>query len=356
MYPNMSPSPGIRKGELFYNVKDYGAIGNGVTVNTTSIQNAINAANAAGGGTVYFPVGTYLTDSLTMYSNITILGANREKSIVKLISVPTSGWLFNCSGAGAGALKTKMVFERICLTHRADYTTSTHLIYADYTTWGKVHNCVFESFSYSAVYLKNIDTDVAYYASWQITGNVFRTGRAGGSRGITLASLAEYVTVDNNIFSMIAFGVYVDDAANASILNNHMTGAEYGIYITHTTAGTNNGKTLIMGNKINHCGVCGIYGALMRATFDRGITINGNHLLYNYGNGIRLCGTYSSLITGNRLSMSNVGEHAISIEDYSTTQIGDYNSIIGNLVTKGDIQDLTTGGHNTLASNVVSIA
>ena len=42
-----------------YSVKDFGATGDGVTDDTTSCQNAVNAALAAKNGTVVFPPGTY---------------------------------------------------------------------------------------------------------------------------------------------------------------------------------------------------------------------------------------------------------------------------------------------------------
>jgi len=51
-----------------YNVKAYGAIGNGSTDDTSAIQSAINAATITG-GVVYFPNGTYrITSSLTYTS------------------------------------------------------------------------------------------------------------------------------------------------------------------------------------------------------------------------------------------------------------------------------------------------
>src|SRR6266478_3955597 len=53
-------------------ITNYGAIGDGVTTNTTSIQNAINAANTAGGGTVEVPSGTFLCGPLTMKSSINL--------------------------------------------------------------------------------------------------------------------------------------------------------------------------------------------------------------------------------------------------------------------------------------------
>jgi len=55
-----------------YNVRDFGATGDGVTLDTAAINRAIDAAAAAGGGTVHFPAGTYLSYSIHLKSNITL--------------------------------------------------------------------------------------------------------------------------------------------------------------------------------------------------------------------------------------------------------------------------------------------
>jgi len=61
-----------------YNVKDYGAKGDGSTDDTTSIQNAINAADSAGGGIVFLPQGTYnITSTLSLKSGIAFVGAGQ---------------------------------------------------------------------------------------------------------------------------------------------------------------------------------------------------------------------------------------------------------------------------------------
>lgn len=48
----------------FVNVKTYGAKGDNATDDTAAIQAAVDAVFAAGGGTIYFPSGTYLVTSI----------------------------------------------------------------------------------------------------------------------------------------------------------------------------------------------------------------------------------------------------------------------------------------------------
>lgn len=55
-----------------FNVRNYGATGNGSTIDTPAINNAIAAASAAGGGEVLFPAGTYESVSIHLKSNVEI--------------------------------------------------------------------------------------------------------------------------------------------------------------------------------------------------------------------------------------------------------------------------------------------
>ena len=55
-----------------YDVRAYGAKGDGVTGDGPAIEKAISAAAAAGGGTVRFPAGTYLSGSVHLRSNISL--------------------------------------------------------------------------------------------------------------------------------------------------------------------------------------------------------------------------------------------------------------------------------------------
>lgn len=65
-------------------VLDFGAQGDGVTDDTTAIQAAINAVNGAGGGILFFPIGTYICSStLSMLQTVTLQGAGKAVSMLK---------------------------------------------------------------------------------------------------------------------------------------------------------------------------------------------------------------------------------------------------------------------------------
>lgn len=55
-----------------YNIKDFGAKGDGVTIDSPAINSAIEEATQNGGGTIYVPAGTYACYSIRLQSNITI--------------------------------------------------------------------------------------------------------------------------------------------------------------------------------------------------------------------------------------------------------------------------------------------
>lgn len=61
-------------------VKDFGAVGNGSTDDTSAVQAALTAAT---GKSLYFPAGTYLCNGLIIYSGTTIYGDGPSSSIIK---------------------------------------------------------------------------------------------------------------------------------------------------------------------------------------------------------------------------------------------------------------------------------
>jgi polygalacturonase len=57
---------------IFFDIRTYGAVGDGKTVDTPAINKAIEAAAAAGGGTVVFPAGTWLCFSIRLKSHVAL--------------------------------------------------------------------------------------------------------------------------------------------------------------------------------------------------------------------------------------------------------------------------------------------
>lgn len=84
-------------------VKDpaFGATGNGTTDDTAAVQAALDAVHALGGGTVFFPVGTYklVTSALTTYSGISHVGAGAAVTTVHQTSTGVNG--FTWAGTNA---------------------------------------------------------------------------------------------------------------------------------------------------------------------------------------------------------------------------------------------------------------
>ena len=85
---NPSPtSPGSLSG--YYDVRTFGAKGDGETVDTPAINRAIETAASSGGGTVVFPTGTYLCYSIHLKSSV-CLHLNAGATILAA-SVPREG-------------------------------------------------------------------------------------------------------------------------------------------------------------------------------------------------------------------------------------------------------------------------
>ena len=67
-----------------FNVRDFGAKGNGVADDTAAIRKAMAKAGAAGGGRVYLPSGRYaITRTLTVPARVTLCGESRDSTRIE---------------------------------------------------------------------------------------------------------------------------------------------------------------------------------------------------------------------------------------------------------------------------------
>jgi hypothetical protein len=99
---------------MFFNVKDpaFGAIGNGVTDDTTAITAAIAAASSAGGGIVFFPPGTYIVSTLTpSVAEVTLMGGGAGSSTIRGNVANTQILKFNNNTVGSAKRLTGLQFS-----------------------------------------------------------------------------------------------------------------------------------------------------------------------------------------------------------------------------------------------------
>jgi polygalacturonase len=104
----------------FYNIVDYGAVGNGTTLCTVAIQKAVDTCAEAGGGTVFIPAGKYLSGAIFLKSNVTL---HIERGATLLASMDFEhfppfkpGWRVLSDDTHRSSLITGVDLENIAVT------------------------------------------------------------------------------------------------------------------------------------------------------------------------------------------------------------------------------------------------
>jgi hypothetical protein len=109
----------LDKGNQVFDSRAYGAVGDGVTTNHITVLAAINAAGAAGGGTVLLPPGNVSFDSdvVIAYNNVYIAGFGMGATTVKANFAAGGGHnaaVFVWAATGATPIKNMMVRDLSC--------------------------------------------------------------------------------------------------------------------------------------------------------------------------------------------------------------------------------------------------
>ncbi|MEO9171848.1 MAG: glycosyl hydrolase family 28-related protein, partial [Mucilaginibacter sp.] len=94
-----------------FNIKNYGATGDGHTLDTKGINSAVAACVKAGGGTVLVPSGTFVTGTFLLYSNVNLMLS--PGAVIKA-SANEDDYLmqadYGFSGSGAGGKRLGLIF------------------------------------------------------------------------------------------------------------------------------------------------------------------------------------------------------------------------------------------------------
>ena len=130
---------------VVFNVKDaaYGATGDGSTDDTAAVQAAVDAAEAASGGIVFFPKGIYLTTGLTIDSDsVEAKGAGRGSEI--RVSSDARGFnVSDCSG---------IAFRQLYLNNTGTATSASASGIRDASSGGGTHSVIIEDVEIEGFY------------------------------------------------------------------------------------------------------------------------------------------------------------------------------------------------------------
>lgn len=190
----------------WFNVKDYAAVGNGVADDTAEIDAAITALEAAGGGVLYFPAGTYLTTGKHSIADVSVMIVGDNVGASKIVwDVAAGGFDYtsNYSGGGSTLLVDVFAIRDISLiTKRASGGSAVKATFAS----------------------TGINSDRQFYAN-----NIAVYGYDHSSAHVY------YWTKGLEVIN--AFGFSADQVYLAGNETAYQSSATYGIHMT-TTAGT----------------------------------------------------------------------------------------------------------------------
>ena len=94
---------------ILFDVRTFGATGDGKTIDTPAINKAIEAAASAGGGTVIFPAGTYVCFSIRLKSHVDLFLA--QGSIIEAAESPKAGETTGYMGGTYDAAEPKTTYD-----------------------------------------------------------------------------------------------------------------------------------------------------------------------------------------------------------------------------------------------------
>lgn len=104
--PKEAGATHVGRGELVINVRDHGAVGDGVADDTDSVQEAINT-----GGITYFPPGTYMVSNLSAAAGMHLVGAGTVGQGRSRLRAG-AGNVFRTTGSGVYGTKcSSLVFD-----------------------------------------------------------------------------------------------------------------------------------------------------------------------------------------------------------------------------------------------------
>lgn len=193
------------------NVKDCGALGDGVTNDRVAIQRAIDLVTGKGGGRVIFPPGLYKTGRIDVKANTHLVGSGRESTLIQSIAD-----LDDCIVRFFENADNMSVTSMTVDGFRSGYGGSPSSVRA-----GCIRIVSNENVSVSDVDVVNSIDDAIYVKladSINISVNRFRVYDAG-RQGIAIVGGTSIRISDGIIDTTQAAGIDIEPAADSQYVN-----------------------------------------------------------------------------------------------------------------------------------------
>ena len=164
---------GSNASNVAYNVKDYGAIGDGSTSDTTAVQAAITAATAAS-VPLFFPAGTYLCGRLSASGYVWWFGPGKLKLSAVSIFSDDLEWIKLTGTSTTDCIIEDMLFDgtQVIGTARDSWGASgmdgNNESVSPYTNWSRSWNCI-TALTYRRVIVRR--TNVTNYKRFLLVYN-----------------------------------------------------------------------------------------------------------------------------------------------------------------------------------------
>lgn len=244
-----------------FNVKDYGAVGDGTTDDTTAVQNCINAS--AFGSRVFFPAGTYLVSStISLKKSRYYYGTTREFSIIKQANstnldavMASETWL----STGASPTSDNPIFmsDLGINGNKANQTSGSGIGLALITFWNQLQHLEISNTFGDGLLLSSARRDTTEITNSAVEIRIEHIAvRSAGGYGIRVydpTPSAQTVTdgwiIDSIIQNPVNDGIRVDSSAGWGVQGCHLYGCpKNGIHMGRADS------TRVIGNYIEPWG------------------------------------------------------------------------------------------------------
>jgi parallel beta-helix repeat protein len=326
----------VKKGDLFFNIKDYGALSNGTDA-TSFVQSVVNAAPY--GSTIWIPTGTFKISQINISSKLglTFTGVGELKSRADVLSGVTSiNAMFNISSSNDITIeKLKISGMRSGIDDRAIWITDSSNI--------NIRENRITNFGQEAMMLWGSNS------ATEPTNHIYDNYFYSNNYAIKLQTNAEYYHIHRNKFISNTWGI-IGSFSNCRFDNNMALLNDYGVYLD-SSMGSNPDHTSFSGNVINHNK---IIGALIANTVN-GMQVVDNQFLSTVGGTWPTTGKAHSLVLINVKDISFIGNRVdadASTSSYIYVSGHSECRYIGNTFFGGNFKEVTVAtGINVFTGN-----